>query len=86
MAKHLVDQVELGAFKPAGARHVVAGQDAFVRRSQRKREEGQDGAPEALQVGHRPLPQRLIVLEAKTAFAIQPGLEARDHGPCLAVW
>jgi hypothetical protein len=78
MAQHLARIVDLRARKPARTGHHRRHQLGLIRRRRLDVEIAPDRAPEAAQVGHRPLPQRLVGVEAAAGGLLQPALVAGD--------
>ena len=80
MAEHLPGIVHLRAFEPAGAGHAVFGQHGAPGRGRLQVEELPDGFPVRADIGHRPVPQGLVVGELQATLGAQPLLVAADLG------
>ncbi len=72
--------VEPGALEPDGSRHLVRTQDTLVGRGGADATELPDIGPELLELGHRPLPQLAVVLEAQAVALRRPCHEACHLG------
>ncbi len=80
VAERLVGDVQPRAGKPLRPGHRTPAEHALVRHRGADVEEVPDRAPEALEVGDRPAPQRLVVGERQAALAFEPRQERRDAG------
>ena len=84
-AQHVLRVVQPGPGEPVGTGHGPAAEN------RRRRGRGLDAAvipdrlPEAVEVGHRPAPQRVIAVEVKPALAGEPLDERGDVGAADAV-
>src|SRR5690606_31127056 len=78
--EHLPRIVGARAHKPLCARHPAIAQNRAIPVVERQIEILDDGAPEALQVIHGPLPQGLVVGKAQAFFTFQPLLETGHLG------
>ena len=78
VAKRLVGDVQPRAGKPLRPGHRTPAEHALVRHRRPDIEEVPDRAPEALEIGDRPAPQRFVVGELQAALALKPRQERRD--------
>ena len=84
-AQHVLRIVQPGSGEPVGAGHGPGAED------RRRPDRGLDAAvvpdrlPESVKVGHRPVPQRVIVGEVKPALPGEPPGERGDVGAADAV-
>ncbi len=78
--EHLLRVVGLRAGKPFGARHHVLLQHRGVRGGGLQVKVVPDALPEGVQLGDRPAPQVVIVLEGQPARVAQPVLVQADLG------
>ena len=80
MAEHLFHIVQAHAGEPGCAGHARVGQGALGRAGGADVEVVPERAPEGVDVGHRPLPQGVVVGKAQAALARQPVHEGGDLG------
>ena len=75
---HVLGVVQPRAREPLRARHLARPEHALVRRVRADLEVLPDRRPEALEVGDRPAPQGVVVVEVEAALAAQPVQVAPD--------
>ncbi len=78
--KQVLGVVEPHVGEPAGAGHRRRRQHPRLRHRVTDREVVPDGAPEAGQIGDRPLPQQLVAVEGEPPLALQPTQVVADPG------
>ena len=78
MAQHLVGVIGLRPHKPLCPGHYVVLQHRAVRRRRAQVKVVPDALPKRVQVGHGPVPQRLVVSKAQAAFGLKPVLVQPD--------
>ena len=66
-AEHVLGEVQPRAREPLRARHLPRAEHALVRRVRADLEEVPERRPEALEVGDRPAPERVVVREVEAA-------------------
>ena len=79
-AQHVLGVVQPGPGEPVRARHGPAAEDRGRRRRGLDAAVVPDRLPEAVQVGHRPAPQRVVAVELVPALAGEPPDERGDVG------
>ncbi len=72
VAEHVLGVVDPGPGEPLGARHLAGAEGAGGGNVRAHLEEVPDRAPEGLQVGDRPLPQRGVVVEGEAPLGLEP--------------
>ena len=77
-AEHVLGVVQPRAGEPLRAGHLARAEHALVRRVRADLEVVPDRRPEALEVGDRPAPERVVVREVEAALAAQPLEVAAD--------
>ena len=77
---HVRRVVEAGAWEPLRAGHVPGAEHALVGSVRPDPVELPDRRPEALEVGHRPLPELLVLAEVEPSLGPQPGEVAPEVG------
>jgi len=80
MAQHVLGIVEARAGKPFRSRHLAATQGLAAGCGRLDVEEVPHGAPEPLEIVHRPGMQGIVVRKIKLPLAFQPAHEAREFG------
>ena len=83
--QHVLRVVQPGAGEPLGTGHGPAAEDRGRRRRGLDAAVVPDRLPEAVEIGHRPAPQRGVAVEVEPALAGEPPDERGDVGAADAV-
>jgi hypothetical protein len=86
VAENVLGVVELSPFEPTTPRHLTAVENFFVRLRGLNLEELPDAGPELLYLGHRPLPQLLVVTEREGLLVLESPHVAGDVGVFLELF